>query len=463
MLRNIIQAAEKYNLINPGEKTILAISGGPDSVFLLDFFSKIRKKYNLQLYVLHINHSIRKKESGEEAVFVKNMAKKLNLPFYYYKEDVPEYAKAEKLSLEEAARNTRLRIYNELLKKLKADKVATGHNSDDRAETVLMRIIKGTSPSGLAAMEPCSGKIIRPLIEVKRKDIITYLKKNKIKYVIDKSNKDTKFFRNKIRHKLIPLLEEEYNPNIKESLIKLSSLAGEDEEALQSAVLKKLNKLSSVYKDKIEIDITDINNEHPSIIKRIIKSAIKTYLGHAKDITNYHYEKIYNFLKDQKGEKKLNLPDGLTAVKSYNKLTFHKKTEKKHNILKQFRFTVPGRYNIKGWDITVSTSLVEKIKAKPDSNTAYFDFDKLNTDTLILRQRKDGDIFIPFGMKGRKKIKDLFIDLKIPLEKRNNIPIITAENNIIWVTGYRISEKYRVDKNTKRILKIEVKGETYAS
>lgn len=489
MLLNKIQdTIQKYNLVKSGAKIILAVSGGPDSILLLTVFAKLRKKYNLDLSVLHINHLIRKSAARKEADFVKKLSAKLKIPFYYYEKDAPAFAKEHKLSLEEAARNIRRAVYGELLKKLGADSLATGHNSDDQAETVLMRIIRGTSPAGLGGMKPASGFIIRPLIELPRAEITAYLEKNKIKFKTDESNKDIKFFRNKIRHKLLPLLKKEYNPNIIEALITLARLAEEDEDCYSKAALALCAQSSAKNEAKTELDLRVIAGQHPALLKRIIKTAVKSRLGHAQDITNYHYEKIYELIKEQKGLKKLHMPNDLVVEKQYDKLIIKtvgadpcvrpeqrdvcpESKDVSHSFNKPVEFTVPGVYKFDGWGLELHCAvhhtvhgcgIVKEIETADTATslvrTAYFDFDKIKTNKLALRSRKDGDYFAPSGMRGKKKIKDFFIDLKIPRDLRDKIPLITANNEIIWVVGYRTSDKYKVTRLTKRILKIEVQG-----
>jgi len=480
MIFNKIQKTiEKHNLIKNGDKIILAVSGGPDSVILVNFFAKIKDKYRLNLHLLHINHKIRKDKVKEEAVFVKKTAEKLSIPFHYYEKDAPRYSKENKISLEEAARNIRRYIYAELKNKLGADKVATGHNLDDKAETVIMRIIRGTSPAGLTAIKPSSEFFIRPLIECGKDEITDYLRKNKIKYVTDESNKDIKFFRNKIRHNLIPLLEAEYNPNIKECLIKLSALADEDESFLENMAEVKLNAALTNAKENIEIDINKLLKSKSVIVKRAIKLAVKKMLGHAEDITNYHYEKIYDLIKEQKGHKKLNLPNNLIVEKIYDRLIIKLNPVGAPHVvplqIKPIEFSVPGSYDFPGWNINLKCSIID-IKSNPVRTEhcsvptiAYFDMDKIpvgasgRSPLLNLRARRAGDYFVPFGMKGRKKLQDFFTDIKLPKEERDKAPIITAGNEIIWVVGHRISEKYKVTKDTKRILQIKIKVRYLAS
>lgn len=462
-ISKIQDTIQRYNLVKRDDKIILAVSGGPDSAALLDIFCKLRKQYNLKLHILHINHLIRKRASFKEALFVEGLAKKLKLPFHYYEKDAPAYAKENKLSLEEAARDIRREIYGQLFKELKADKIATGHNLDDHIETILMRIIRGASPAGLIGIQPASGYLIRPLIGASKDEILKYLRKNKIKYTKDESNKDIKFFRNKIRHKLIPLLEAEYNTNIKEALLRLSGLAKEDEEYLQSVA--DASRCFALRTGLIEIHADKIAKKHPAIIKRIIKSGVNLLLGHAKDLTNYHYEKIYELIRAQKGHKKLNLPNGLVAEKSYNKITIKSVgadpcvCPNSYSVQRPepVEFTVPGSYKFDKWGLEINCAFAKKI-LKSGNYTAYFDFNKMGDDKLTLRARREGDRFTPLGMKGSKKIKDFLIDRKVPMEERDKIPLLAVKNDIIWIVGYRTSEKYKVTKDTKRILKIYASG-----
>ena len=243
MLENkVLNTINRYNLINQKDKIVIGVSGGPDSMTLLSVLNKLKEDLNIQIYVAHINHMIRK-EADEETEYVKEFCKKINVEFFYKKIDVQKEAERLKIGTEEAGRKIRYEFFYEIAKKTEANKIATAHNSNDNAETVLMNIIRGTSVSGLTGIDAQRGKIIRPLIELPRSEIEEYCKKENLNPRIDKSNYENIYTRNKIRNMLIPFIEKEFNPNIIEGINRLSSLATEEEQFVNKIVETEFAKL----------------------------------------------------------------------------------------------------------------------------------------------------------------------------------------------------------------------------
>ncbi|MBI5894004.1 MAG: tRNA lysidine(34) synthetase TilS [Deltaproteobacteria bacterium] len=459
MLNRVKKTIDKFKMLEKGDKILAAVSGGIDSVVLLHVLMKLQDKYNLDLSVIHLNHSMRGKESKRDFVFVKTLAKNMGLKFIGKTIDVPKMIKKEKGSKQDIARKVRYKFFEDAAKKYGADKIATAHTLDDNAETVLMRIIKGTSLKGLKGIPFVRDKFIRPLLEIERLDIEKYAKENSIKYIEDSSNKKTKYFRNKVRLKLLPILQT-YNPNIKKELARLAMSVKRDEDYLEQEADKAYKKaLLEASEKRILFNLDRIRKLPDALNTRIFLSAIECLKGESGGIYSYHLEDILELIDSNAPQSSINLPKNIVVQKEYDRLIFAKDTQKaedrKQKAVYERLLNIPGNTNIKEIGIKFRTSIVSPKAFKPSANenTAYFDYDRLSLP-LVVRNFSTGDRFKPFGMNGSKKIKDLFIEKKMPLHLRKKTPIIVSGKEIIWVAGVRRGDAAKVEKNTRKILMI---------
>lgn len=441
----------KHNMIKENDHIILAISGGPDSMALLYIMDKLKKDFKITLTVAHVNHSLRP-EADEEESFVKECSLNLGIPFYSHKADVAKIALQEKKSIEEAGRQVRYQFFDRLLKDLKADLIATAHHQDDNAETVLLNLLRGTGIKGLRGIMPVNDNIIRPLLAISKAEIMTYIKDNSLPYCIDESNFDPIYLRNKIRNELIPLLEKEYNPRIVEGLSKLALIAREENEFLELKSEQVFNKaLLSQSASTIKLDHTILATLPIALCKRVLLRALGEMAGEegweANDI-----DIILDLMTKSGSSKMVQLKKDVKVRKVYDELVFS--TTQKETISFDYLLDIPTTVMLPSGD----EYLIKLVKAQDfnaEKYTTYVDYDKC-TLPLHLRSRKPGDVFSPYGLKGSKKLKDFFIDLKIPYSKRSEVPLLTsAEGDIYAVVGYRVSNLAFVDKDTKRILVIK--------
>jgi len=443
ILKKIISFIEEKKIIVNGDSILVGVSGGPDSVFLLDFLFHYQEKKHIFIKVAYIHHHLRK-SADKELLFVKQLAeKKYKLPFYS-----SHILIKNKKSIEEQAR---IKRYNELKKlaiKTGCNKIAVGHTLDDQSETVLMRILRGSGMKGLCGITPISKltdnvQIIRPLLNIKKDEIKEYLKKNCLKYKIDKSNFSLKFLRNRIRNETFPLLEK-INPKIKEQLAKTSFLLQDDFDFLQKTSLEKYKKICIEENGKIYLDKKKFTNLHVSIKRMIISGIVEKLTG--SPYKNYYLiEEIRDKIENKKTIfiQKFNLYINIDK----EKIIFSKERPKKSIYFpKIIKKIVP---------------FSKKIFKNKNRFVAYFDFDKLKGN-LKVRKWKRKDFFQPLGMKEAKKISRFFIDKKIPKEEREKIPVLVSGKEIVWVIGIEISEKFKVEKNTKKVLKVEALISKYA-
>lgn len=324
ILEKVRRAINSYKLIRPGEKIIVGVSGGPDSVALLYLLNFLRKELNFSLHVAHLDHMLRP-DSDEDRVFVENLAYKLKLPFTSTKINVKELARRG--SVEEIARNARLGFFFRVAKEINAKKIALGHNFDDQAETVLMRILRGAGLFGLSGILPKRDiygyQIVRPLIEVKRSQIESYLRKKKIRPRIDSSNLNDIYFRNKVRNKLLPLLEEKYNKNMRQVLCNMAKTVGCDYDYL--------SKISGRYlKNSAKgMDLRKFSKLHPAIQRLALRQMIARLKGNMRQITFQHIKEIEDLIACRPTGSIVNLPGGVSVKKRKNRLAFSRKSIKK--------------------------------------------------------------------------------------------------------------------------------------
>ena len=445
---------ERYNMFSPGDRVLVGVSGGPDSVCLLHILNRCRKEMALSLHIVHINHGIRKRESKREEKFVSHLAGRMSLPITVKSLDVPSYARKKRLTIEEAARDMRYSVFEQLAGKLNAKKIALGHTASDQVETVLMHLLRGSGPQGLSGIPPVrklgSSLIVRPLIEVNREEILNYLKKNNLTFCLDSSNRKTEYFRNKVRLKLLPLLRKNYNENIDGALLRLSEILKEENAYWERVVERVLGKVVSWEAEKILIDFKKFLRYNVIVQRRVL------YRLFGGIVSLSQIEAIRNLAQKSSQGKRIYLGRRFSVRKEGNLLIFSSSPERR---FKKFNYPlrVPGKNEIEGLNLTLNTRIVDFYPvSEKETNTAYFDVDKINFKKLLLRNRREGDRFRPFGLRGTKKLSDFFIDRKIPRRLRDRVPLLVEGEDILWVVGIRRADKARITEDTKKILEVRV-------
>ena len=489
MIEKVKNSIIENKLIKAGDRVVVGVSGGPDSISLLHALVGLKQELKFDIFCTHINHMIRGLESDLDEEYVKGFCKSYEIPISVYKFDIPKLAKDKKLSTEETARVCRYEAFEEERIKQSCNKIAVAHNKNDQVETLLMRLMRGTSPSGLACMEPIRDNIfIRPLLGISRKEIEDYCTKNKLNPRIDQSNSEPIFTRNKIRLELIPYLEQNYNENLIDSLYRLSKIAGEDKSYFAMVVEKFITNhvkfsastvasnaakksdtgLQSGETDsksgenvKAEFSIKAFNQEHPAIKKKILlKLAEVIYM--AEDISYINLESAVKFLEVGKTSKKLEFPNGIFIEISYDKVIIKSRLSKQ-SIEKEYEDS-EKEISKAGCETPRVGKLQETIinpdairNLKDNDYIKYFDYDKILEDNLklILRKRRAGDFIKPLGMSGTKTIKEIFIDEKVPREERDEVMLVCLGSKVIWIIGSRLNEDFKVTKDTKQVLMLE--------
>ncbi|ABQ26909.1 tRNA lysidine(34) synthetase TilS [Geotalea uraniireducens] len=454
MLKKVAGFIEEHDLFSPGDTVVVAVSGGADSVALLDVlagFSSLR----LRLIVVHLNHCLRGAESDADEAFVRELAGKYGVTFVTQAVDVQDLSKREKLSLEEAGRAARYRFFSEIAASCKARAVVLAHHADDQAETVLMRLLRGAGGSGLCAMAAKSaGMYVRPLLSVTRFEIEAYLRERGLVFRTDSSNADVNFLRNRVRHELIPFLKS-YNPAITDRLVTTAAALSEDEEILDKVTTEAFNRFGTVEAGRVKFVVAGIATELRGLRLRLYRRAVLQVKGDLTQISARHLNDIDSLLLSASPNSRLVLPEGFTVKRCYGELTFQKHGDAS-SVPYEFFIEGPGSYPIPGGGLlTVEVAAVPESWDGVPATVAYFDGDGAPFPWLV-RTFIDGDVFSPLGMARSKKVKKLFIDKKIPLPFRRRIPLLFSGETLFWVGGVMPATAGRVTASTKLVLRAEI-------
>ncbi|PHI09280.1 tRNA lysidine(34) synthetase TilS [Fusobacterium polymorphum] len=438
LFREILNINKKYNLIENNDNIVVGFSGGPDSVFLVKMLKKLQDFIKFKIYLVHINHLLRGEDADSDENFSFEYAKKNNLEIFIKRIPVKEIAKKLGKTLEEVGREERYKFFSEIYEKVGATKIATAHNKDDQIETFLFRLIRGTSLQGLEGIKIKNNNVIRPISEIYKKDILEYLNKNEIQYKIDKTNFENEFTRNSIRLDLIPFIEERYNIKFKD---KIFSLIKEIRENNQNNSLNLSDYTDS--ENRIILEKTKFLSNFDK------KNLLSLFLNKKNiEVNRNKIDEISSLIKSN-GTKKIDLDKSYRIVKDYTYLYIEDKKENcviNNNVI---QVKIPSEQIFDNFKITVST--VENLDI-PKQKNQYL-LDAIYNDIIEVRYRKEGDrIFL--GKKHSKKIKEIFIDQKIPKDIRDRLPIFLYNNTIFWI--YNVKKAYipKINKNESKLIKV---------
>ncbi|MGE5430627.1 MAG: tRNA lysidine(34) synthetase TilS [Syntrophomonadaceae bacterium] len=450
--QKVIKFIEEYDLLQPGEKILIALSGGPDSVFALNFFHKYKSKFGIILGAAHVNHSLRGQDSEMDEHFCAELSGKFDVQYFTEKVDVKRLAKLKKVSVEEAARELRYEALESVLRRNDFDKIVTAHNLNDNAETVLLNLIKGTGLRGISGIPVKRGNIIRPLLGLTKPEILRYLELNEIQFRTDITNLSSLYERNFIRNELLPAIRAKLNPSVDQSLFNSSENFRNAQLIIDMHVSTIMNKIVEFSNKSIIIDIAELKNYNPAVLGELVKRSMAEYFK--KEFSFRDLIKIKSLLSRQPGRKE-SLTGGLLAIKERNALIIKEKTAPE--------VFQPIRINA-GEEVSFGTRKL-KIDIKDGSgfarpgdmkSTPFHEF--ISGDLLegefTLRLWKPGDRFIPLGMQGFKKLSDFLTEQKVAVEEKNQQLVLLNRNNIVWVPGYRIDDRYKITKNIKRICEL---------
>ena len=464
-------------MLRPRDAVLVGVSGGPDSMALLYILHALAPEVSLQLGVAHLNHGLRPEAAVRDADFVAAAADQLDLPFFTDTMDVRRLGREKRLSVEEAGREARYAFLYGLADRHRYTRIALGHHSDDNAELVLMFLLRGSGALGVSGIPPVRGRhIIRPLIDLKRSEIIRFLGARQVPFVTDRTNTDRRYLRNRIRHDLLPELEKSFSPKASEVINRLSGILRDEDRWMESMIDPIVAAAVTGSGENAQVLSVKKLTELPiAVRRRVFRRTIQRILGDVKKISFVHIEAIDRLLDGGSADRVLHLPRRILVMRRRGRLTIRREPVPLRSLATAagrdaaadfaYRIDAPGTWVISEIDtrlsLEVTRSTAVSVHDNTDPDVAFFDYDALRFP-LTLRNFRAGDRFRPLGMNGSQKVKTFFINRKIDRAKRKAVPILLCRDTIIWVGGHRVDESAKVTDLTENILKatLENKGET---
>jgi tRNA(Ile)-lysidine synthase len=435
--KKIREYINNYNMIDKGNGVVLGLSGGPDSVCLFFVLLALKEEYDLTIRAIHVNHCIRGEEADRDQLFVRELCEKHNIQLEEHVIDIPALVAESGRSTEEEARLARYELFDKAAEALTQEmgrpvKIAVAHNADDNAETVLFHMARGTGLDGMCGIAPKRDNIIRPLIGVSKADILAFLQENEIEYCIDSTNEEVEYDRNRIRHNIMPELAQVNDralEHISEMTERLNEVA--DYINLEARGLLQIAKEPEWHLRKRAIATA------PRVIaSQALKLYLSGYMPLQKDVSAIHVETILDLLNED-GERQVQLPYKKTLIISYEDLYVLEDNDKQSEPV----------FNYREFDYE------QGMKYPTDAYTKWFDCDKISGN-VVIRNRAEGDFLTIDSAGNHKSLQDYFVDEKVPRHLRDSVPLVCDDSHVMWVVGYRISEYYKISKNTTRVLEI---------
>ncbi len=467
-LGKIKATIRRHDMLSSGDVVLVGVSGGPDSVALLHALRVLSSELSIGLCVGHLNHMLRGADADEDARYVRDLAARLGLPFRAESQDVARLASGRRISIEAAARSARYDFYGRAAEAIGASKIALGHHAADQAETVLMRLLRGAGTRALAGIPPVrpirpgGPVVIRPLIGMTRREILRYCEENGLRPRTDASNLTSVYPRNKLRLELIPLLEQGYNPRVVETLARVADLLREDDDLIsREATRRTARMIREESNERVVLDLAAMLSEHPAIQRRSIRLATESLGRPAENLEFHHVERVIELARRGAPGKSIDLPCGVRARRGYHELALEVPPSggERPKAAFEHRLNVPGRTELPEAGMAIEAEVLDvsdredlsSMVRQAGKDEAYLDMDAAGGG-LVARSRRSGDRISPLGMAGSKKLKDLFIDEKIPGNLRDRMPVIASGGNVLWVVGVRVSERARITPRTRRAL-----------
>lgn len=466
LLRRMVQTIEHHAMMSPGERILAGVSGGPDSVALIHMLETLAPANRLQLAVAHLNHGIRPGTAEQEAEFVQKLAQDLGLRFHLKKIRL----NVQKGSLEERARMERYTFFHHLAQKYGYTKIALGHHADDNAEAVLQHLLRGSGIRGLAGIPPKRDElIVRPLINLYRSEIMSYLRKCRLSFMEDASNEDLRFERNRIRGHLIPMIQKHFNPNIAATLHRMADLCREEDNWLQSYLEPQLVQImENASTTGLDLRVPALNESPLAVKRRLIRDALRQWRGDLQGVGAGHIEAVIGLLPSHREGKLLNLPGRIKVARTASHLRFTCHRDEDHlsrPVHRGYCVTVPFPKKLPmeveiaeaGCRLKFSAQKPGSIdkRSMTEEKSTCFDLDGIKFP-LTIRNFQTGDRLAPFGLAGTQKLKKLFIDRKIPRTERHRIPLLISGGTILWVVGVRRGNAAALSASSTNALCIEV-------
>lgn len=441
---------ESFSLIERDDRILVGFSGGPDSTALLHILHHLQDKLGISLAALYLNHKLRPRVAIREAEFCRSFCEARDIMYHYEEADVPAVAAEGKLGMEEASREIRYRILREAAYRGGFSKIAVGHHRDDRAETILFNLFRGSGRQGVVGMRPIRGNIIRPLYELGRDDILAYLEHNRQEFMIDASNKSGKYTRNRIRNRILPLIKRDISSAAVDNILRYSDIVVEEDEYLDVVAEKIYKKVLNITPGgKFNLDLTD-RLEYDKWLWRRMVILLLSDAGFF-EIEYEEIERIVDLIR-RGTQTRVSLRSGFRAETAGRRMYLYRPGRK----IEARTVSIPGRYRLEYPRLSLSFEFVERpLSLKNDGKIAYVDPGTVTGEVRITSVRP-GMKFHPYGRPGSKKVGDFLTDMKYPRPLRDELPVVCDDAGVIWIAGLEIDHRVCVKPTTKEIIKIGV-------
>lgn len=452
LLSRVHTTIHERDLLIPGDSVLVALSGGPDSVALLHLVWRLRRKMNLSLHAVYINHQIRKQAALEEEKFCEALCDRLKVPLTIAREDIPARAKREKKGLEETARDFRYTTFTRLARELSCTRVALGHHVDDRVETIILRLMRGTGRTGLLGIPVKRGRYVRPLYDLSKSEILAYLKRQELKYCVDRSNEKNSFSRNFVRNRLLPLLRHRLNPSVDRALLGLAETLGEEEAFLASVAEGAFRScVSETPGGKLALDLSILGGYPLWLRRRLLRRCVQALSADGLPPDKGVVDRLERLISEKGG--RVSVPGRLEAAIVDSNLLLRRKMR----VVFERSLKIGQPCDLHPLRLLIKCRIAKKpaqIPSRRGSNIVLVDAESVRLP-LIVRSVRTGDRFGPLGLDGSKKVGDYLTDRKVPPLLRDEIPAVCDQDGIIWLVGREIADRVKVTERTKKVLKLE--------
>lgn len=472
-----LEALERERMVRPGGRVLLAVSGGSDSMALLALFARHAADLGVDLHVAHLDHGWRA-ASARDAEFVRKHALRLGLPVTVGHVDAAAWKRAapatsgdsrrgapgrRQSSLEARARTIRNRFLRATARQVGADRIALGHTMDDQAESLLMRLLRGSGTRGLGGIHPVvDGLFIRPLLGARRSDLRAWLRRRGLRWREDPTNRDVRLMRNRVRRRLVPILEKEFNPAAVPGLARAAAVLREEERWMDLMAGKAFETAAALTPERVSLDAAALATMPVALRRRLVRGAIETARGHLRGVGLRHVEQTLALL-GRPGTRRIDLPSGLRVSSDGRRLTFEVAAQAasgeagrgaaRPRACREALCPVPGAVSLPDFGMRLVARLAApgaRVPA-PGPDRALLDADRIATP-LVVRPRRPGDRFVPQGAPGTRRLKSFLIDRKVPVDERGRIPLVLSGERIAWVVGHRIDDRFKITPATRRVL-----------
>lgn len=462
MEKKVLHYIHENDLITAGDHVLIGVSGGADSLALLHFLDHYKKKLKINVAVAHLNHCLRGEAADRDEGRVRDFCQEHEIPFFSVHRDVKKIASEQKISIEEAGRQARYAFFEKVSQEQGYNRIALGHHRDDQAETILMRLIRGTGIKGISGIRS-NRTVIRPFLAVSRQEILDYCTAKSLIYCTDESNFSKAYTRNKIRLELMPMILT-INPLAQTHFCEFAQIANDYEDFLEDYLERIEKKIIRKNKDEVLINRELFLREKKIVRQALLRSALALFKGSLKEIEYNHIIAFERLIEGDKTTGEVHFPLGIRGVRRYGAISVEMAAEKEVKIPKTI---LPDKtYILSSYHLIVESELLSEKQWDEMKNDFFrkdlknhsekvFDYDKIK-DTLLIRTRETGDFFYPVGMKGKKTLKKYFIDKKIIRQRRDQIPLLAIGNEIIWVIGYAVNGRLLADEQTKNPIRIKI-------